>query len=694
MTDIAQNRLATTASPYLLQHAGNPVAWQPWDDQAIALARETGRPILLSVGYSACHWCHVMAHESFEDADTAEVMNAHFVNVKVDREERPDLDRIYQLAHQLLNQQGGGWPLTAFLDPDTLVPFFSGTYFPRTSRHGLPSFVDVLTRIATVFAERRDELREQGTRLSALFERLDDAADAENGSAENGGAEALWQAARATLGGQYDAAAGGFGRAPKFPMPAAVDALLQGWDQGRRRGDADREALDMVMTTLTRMARGGIYDHLGGGFCRYATDRHWHVPHFEKMLYDNAQLLSLYSDALGVAADPLFDHALSGTADWLLRELRHPDGGFYAALDADSEGAEGRYYVWRKPEVRRLLDDDEYLLVETLYGLDKPAGFEGTWILHRTDAWRSVVERLSLDPDTAARRLGAARAKLLAARETRPRPGLDDKVLAAWNGLAVRGLTDAALRRDRDDWLAAAEQAARFLRQRLYDEGTLYASWRQGQLGHPGFLDDYACVIDGLVALLSARWDDADAEFARALADTLLSRFEDADGGFFFTPHGQHDLFHRPKPIQDDALPAGNAVAARALSALGHLLGEPRYLDAAARTIDWALPRAAQYPAAHAALVTAARQVESGPEQIIIRGPADALGPWLAAARQGYHPRRAVFAVPYDRAATLPAQLPRLVSAELRQKVVAYRCDGLQCSAPVDDLAAFRALLA
>ena len=341
------NNLAGEASPYLAQHADNPVHWHPWGEAALNLARTENRPILLSIGYSACHWCHVMAHESFEHEATAEVMNERFVNIKVDREERPDLDRAYQLAHHLLTRQGGGWPLTAFLDPETLLPFFTGTYFPRTPRHGLPGFVDVLIRISDAWGERMEDIREQGDKLRAVVKQLD-GTKAESELAD----EALLATGREELGKLYDPQGGGFGNAPKFPMPGAVERLLRHWHLSRARGGpADREALDMVMTTLTKMARGGIFDHLGGGFCRYSTDREWMIPHFEKMLCDNGSLLALYADAMAVAPDALFEGALRDTADWMLREMQHPDGGYFAALDADSDGGEGRHYVWRRQEV-------------------------------------------------------------------------------------------------------------------------------------------------------------------------------------------------------------------------------------------------------------------------------------------------------------------------------------------------------
>ncbi|MEQ8858347.1 MAG: thioredoxin domain-containing protein [Pseudomonadales bacterium] len=680
------NRLGAETSPYLLQHADNPVNWQPWDEAALAEARSRQRPILLSIGYSACHWCHVMAHESFEDPAVAALMNEHFVNIKVDREERPDLDKVYQLAHQLLTQQPGGWPLTMFLDPDTLVPFFGGTYFPRTPRHQLPAFPDLLRRVAEVYGSRREDLATQGEKIADVLASLN---ATETGDApirqDPGAVKALLSAARAALAQNYDSADGGFGGAPKFPMPSTLDRLLRGWAVSRRDGEGDREALDMVMTTLTKMARGGIHDHLGGGFCRYATDARWMIPHFEKMLYDNGQLLRLYSDALAVGPDPLFEQAATGIASWMLREMRHPGGGFYAALDADSEGEEGQFYLWQRDAVRRLLDEDEYLVVETLYGLDKPANFEGRWNLHRYDSWASVAARLSLERALADALLDSARAKLLAAREQRVRPGLDDKILTAWNALAISGLAGAADRLQRPDWLRAAQDAVDFLRENAVLDGRLMAVWKDGRARFDAYLDDHAYLLDALLGLLSVAWRDRDLDFAISLADALLDRFEDPAGGFFFTASDHERLIYRPKPTLDDAVPPGNGIAARALQQLGHLLAEPRYLEAADRTIDWAQGLMEKLPSGHCTLLTALEAAHRPPDLIVIRGPRDALGPWLERARAGYHPWRQVYAIPYD-AERLPPYLPRLVSADFAARPVAYRCEGAQCSLPIEDL--------
>ncbi len=690
------NRLSAERSPYLKQHADNPVAWQPWDDQAIAAARASARPILLSIGYSACHWCHVMAHESFEDEATAAVMNAHFVNIKVDREERPDLDKVYQLAHQLLTQQTGGWPLTAFLDPDTLLPFFAGTYFPKTPRHQLPGFTDLLLRISETFQTKREDLNSQGEKVSEVLASLNAPREADGTEGEPAAGEpgmAHIQAAHEMLAAQYDPSEGGFGTAPKFPMPGTLARELRHWALNPELEDR-RETLDRVLTSLTKMARGGIYDHLGGGFFRYATDRKWMVPHFEKMLYDNGQLLTLYSEALAIGPDPLFAAALSETADWLLREMRDPAGGFYSALDADSEGQEGHFYLWRRDQVKKLTDETEYLVLETLYGLDKPANFEGRWNLHRYDAWRSVVERLSMDRAEADAVLASGRRKLLAARSERTAPGLDNKVLTSWNGLVIAGLAKAGTRSGRADWIAAAAGCVDFIRDSLWDGERLAATWVDGDARYAGYLDDYANLLLGLAALLAADWRTQDAQFARRLIETTLEHFEDKEqGGFFFTAHDHEALIYRPKPTLDDAQPPGNGAMAEALIRLGHLFGEPRYLDAAAATLRWAEPQIRRYPAGHCTLLSALELDLVGPEQIIIRGERAALAPWLEAARAGYHPARAVFGIPWEATDGLPAYLPKLVSAEQRAGVVAYRCAGMSCSLPITDLEVFKAEL-
>jgi len=683
------NRLGAESSPYLRQHADNPVHWQPWDDAALAEAKAQGKPILLSIGYSTCHWCHVMAHESFADESVAQVMNAHFVNIKVDREERPDLDKVYQTALQLLTQQGGGWPLTMFLDPNTRLPFFGGTYFPKTPRYQLPGFSDLLLRIKEVFETKSDELAEQGGKIQdTLDQMVPPLLDASVEDVE------VLRMARDALGEQYDNAEGGFGNAPKFPMPSNLQRVLRHWAHTRHVGGNDKDALDMVMISLTQMARGGIYDHLGGGFCRYSTDRKWMIPHFEKMLYDNAQLLSLYSDALKFGGDELFEAAIVETIGWLEREMLDAGGAFYAAIDADSEGEEGKFYVWRREQVKAALTDDEYLVVETLYGLDKPANFENKWNLHRHDSWRSVVQRLSLERDEANTLLASARAKLLAVRETRERPGTDTKILVAWNGLVMAGLADAGRQLRRNDWIERAQGVADFIRQACWQDEQLFATWQAGAPKHAGYLDDYAYLLYGLTSLLSARWRESDIAFAIEVADALLEKFQDAEnGGFYFTAHDHEQLIHRPKPTMDDALPPGNGIAAIALMRLGHLLGHTVYLDAAHNTLRWARAIMERVPVGHCTLLTALEDTVYAPQQVILRGPVEECAAWLEEIDQGYAPWRLSYVIPYDDTTTLPAYLPRLVGVEDQGRVTGFVCSGLECSLPVQDRAEFKGLI-
>ena len=510
----------------------------------------------------------------------------------------------------------------------------------------------------------------------------------DNGDQRLGDAELIDRAQR-QLEDRFDPQEGGFGSAPKFPMPAILERILRHQTHKRRAGNRDRGGLDMVMTTLTKMARGGIYDHLGGGFCRYATDRKWMVPHFEKMLFDNGQLLSLYSDALSLGPDALFAGAVRETAGWLIREMRHPDGGFFAALDADSEGEEGRFYLWRREKIRKLLTADEYLVVETLYGLDKLPNFEGKWNLHRYDAWRSVIERLSLQPDAANDLLASAKQRLFAERATRARPALDDKVLTAWNGLAIKGMAKAALALGEPAWLEAATQAADFIRERLWRDGVLFATWKGGVAKHRGYLDDYANMLDALLALLGAEWRDADARFAVDLANALIESFhDDAKGGFYFTAHQGERLIHRPKPTLDDAQPPGNGVAAQTLTRLGHLFGNAAWLQAAAGALDAARPLMERHPAGHCTLLSALEEQLHPGQQVILRGSSEALRDWRDALADGVRPWRQVYAIPAG-ATVIPPYLP----ASSAPEPVAFICSRASCSLPITSIAQLQSTL-
>jgi uncharacterized protein len=675
------NRLADETSPYLRQHADNPVDWYPWGEEALARAGREDRPILLSIGYAACHWCHVMAHESFEDPATAAVMNALFVNVKVDREERPDLDRIYQNAQQMLTGRGGGWPLTMFLTPEQ-VPFFGGTYFPPTPRHGLPAFKDLLERVAAFYRERKADIAEQNVRLlDALAE--NEALDAPGERLE----AAPIAAALAALREHYDAAHGGFGGAPKFPHPPNLERCLRA---AALHGDA--RAREMALHTLTRMARGGLYDQLGGGFARYSVDARWEIPHFEKMLYDNAQLLPLYADAARLTGTDAFDALLRESADWVAREMQDPRGGYYATLDADSEGEEGKYYVWTPDEVRALLTPEEYAVAAPRWGLDRPSNFEGhAWHLQAAREVAEIATALGIAPEAAAARLSTARTKLLAARERRVRPARDEKILTAWNGLMLGAMAKVGAHLGEPRYVDSAQRALDFLRAELWQDGRLHATWKDGCARLTAYLDDYADLAWGVLELLAVRFRAQDLAFTQALMDTALAHYwDDAAGGFFLTADDHEALIVRTRPLADDAMPAGNGVAARVLIRLGHLLGEARYLEAAERTLRAAWPRIVQMPIAHLTLIAALEEHLRAPTTVVLRGEEAALAPWRAVLDRDHAPDRLVLAIP-PHVRDLPGVLG---AAAPRGAAVAYVCRGTTCGPPVTTPEALRAALA
>ena len=650
------NRLAAETSPYLLQHADNPVHWQPWDETSLAQAREENRPILLSIGYSACHWCHVMAHESFENADVAAVMNRLFVNIKVDREERPDLDQIYQTAHQMLTQRTGGWPLTLFLTPDG-TPFFGGTYFPREPRYNLPGFADLCERVAEAFENRRSDIDTQNAELRRALAGTVPA----SGAVAEFNPKPLGQA-ELSLARSFDRIHGGFGGAPKFPHPTDLAFLL-------RRSDA--ASRQMALTTLTRMSEGGIYDQIGGGFSRYSVDERWEIPHFEKMLYDNGPLLGLCADAWAQTGDPLYSRVAEETATWVLREMQAPDGGYYSSLDADSEGEEGKYYVWDRGEVEALLTPQESALAIRRWGFADSPNFEGHY-------WHAkVAGHLSADE---APLLASARQKLFAAREQRIRPGRDDKVLTSWNALMIEGMAHAARVFERGDWLASAQRAMDFTRRTMWQDGRLLATAKDGRAHLDAYLDDHAFLLAALLELMQAEFRHEDLAFAVELADTLLARFEDREaGGFFFTAHDHEALIHRPKTGHDNATPAGNGVAAFALQRLGHLLGETRYLTAAERTLQLFWPQICHSPAGFGSLLLALEEALTPPDIIVLRGPAGQITEWQRAL--GAIPQRLVLALPNG----IP-DLPETLAKPESDCVNAWVCRGVTCSAPTANL--------
>ena len=677
MTDksFPPNALADETSPYLLQHANNPVAWHPWGDEALELARTEGKPILLSVGYSACHWCHVMAHESFEDEETAALMNRYFINIKVDREERPDLDKIYQTAQQLLTGRTGGWPLTMFLMPEDRTPFFGGTYFPPEPRHGLPGFKTLLTRIHQVYQDEQPALAEQNTAFIKALEQTQTSEPAGAGThLDTGPVDAcVEQLARA-----FDRRDGGFGGAPKFPHPVNLELLLC-----QHARTADTSSLDMACFTLEKMAEGGIYDHVGGGFCRYSVDAHWRIPHFEKMLYDNGPLLALYANAWHISGHELFRQAARGTAAWVMREMQSAEGGYFSSLDADSEGEEGKFYTWEPGEVQRLLSEAEFDDFARYSGLDKPDNFEGRWHLYVAESPEAIAGASGTDSDEIQQRLQSAREKLFREREKRVRPGLDDKILTSWNALMLKGMSVAATRLEEPEYYRSALRCLEFIHTRLWDGNRLAATCKDGRAHLNAYLDDYAFLIDAIIHLLACRWSGKWLGFAMQLADTLLEQFFDSDaGGFFFTSHDHETLLQRRKDFTDDSLPSGNGMAALALLNLGHLTGRQDYLEAAEKTLKTAWGLLQRMPHACAALLAALLEYDDPRRVIILRGREETIGAWQRQLGPMLDVRSLVFAIP-----STEQDLPDLINEKKTdQAATAFVCTGFTCLEPISEL--------
>jgi uncharacterized protein len=670
------NRLQQETSPYLQQHAHNPVDWYPWGPEALERARREGKPILLSVGYSACHWCHVMAHESFEDEATARLMNELFVNIKVDREERPDIDRIYQMAQHLITQRNGGWPLTMFLSHEGQHPFFGGTYFPREARHGLPAFADILKRVAEYYRDHQDDLRKQNDGLMAAFNELMPPAPA----GEVKLSDAPLKLCRAHLQQSFDSNYGGFGNAPKFPHPKTLERLLRDWHATTRAEEPDLQALYMATLTLRRMGEGGIYDQLGGGFSRYSVDGHWMIPHFEKMLYDNGALLSVYAEAAVATGDDFYARIASETADWLIRDMQSPEGGFYSSYDADSEGHEGKFYVWDRAEIRAVLTPEEAAVFEPRFGFDRKPNFEGKWHLHVFRSRESAANEAQVDGNTARARLDSARAKLLAVRGKRVWPGRDDKILTSWNALTIRGMATAALALGRPELADSATRALDFIRRTLWRDGRLLATYKDGRAHLNAYLDDYVYLADAILELQQVRFRPDELAFAGELVEAVLEHFRDASGGgFFFTSDDHEALIHRTKAFNDDAIPAGNGIGASMLLRLGHLLGEPRYLEAAEQTLRAGWLAMERYPHGHVSMLNALEEVLTPPTIVILRGEPAAMQDWQHELAKLYDPHRLVIGIPSD-ATNLPAAF---ADKAPRDRCVAYVCRASTCSAPI-----------
>jgi uncharacterized protein YyaL (SSP411 family) len=677
------NRLARESSPYLLQHANNPVDWYPWGEEALAKARAEDKPIFLSIGYSACHWCHVMEHESFENEHTAALMNEQFVNIKVDREERPDLDAIYMDAVVALTGHGG-WPMSVFLTPEG-VPFYGGTYFPPAPRYGMASFEQVLQSVAHAYHHRKEDIKNNG---AALLSRMSPALSLQ---AEGSLDPAVPELALQTLSRDFDHTYGGFRGAPKFPQPMTYDFLLRTYHRNRRAA-----VLEMVELTLHKMAQGGMYDQLGGGFHRYSVDAHWLVPHFEKMLYDNALLARLYLHAYQLTGQAFYRRIVEETLDYVLREMTHVDGGFYSTQDADSEGEEGKFFIWTPAEVKAILGQEEGDIFCQAYDITPGGNFEGRSILNIPVPFETVAQQLNLPLERLEDILRRGRAKLFAEREKRVKPGRDEKIITAWNGLMLAALAEAARVLDRADYGQAAVRNAEFILSTLRKDGRLFRTWKAelGQAKLMGYLEDYAYYADGLLALYQTTFEPRWFQEARALMEVVLDHFRDPEGGFFDTADDHEQLVARPKGLQDNATPCGNSMAVRVLLMLAAYTGQAKYEAAAIPTLTALQAAMSQYPSAFAYWLGSVEFVLAQPKEIALIGPLEEEEGRRMLQRlfEPYRPNQVVAAAAEDQT----AGHPELVEARPAQngRTTAYVCQRFTCKRPVTTAAELEQLLA
>lgn len=686
------NRLQHETSPYLLQHADNPVDWYAWGEEAFQRAKAEDKPILLSVGYSACHWCHVMAHESFEHEATAKIMNEWFVNVKVDREERPDVDDIYMQAVQAINNGHGGWPMTVFMLPDGR-PFYGGTYYPLEPRQGMPAFRQVLQAVYDAYNDRRDDLEQQASNLAQAMDR-----STLNLPQDDSGLDlSLLDKATKGIKQNFDSRHGGFGSAPKFPNPMNLEYLLRDYE---RTGDAD--TLHIITHTLKKMAHGGIYDQIGGGFHRYSVDAIWLVPHFEKMLYDNAQLSRLYLHAYQVTGDDFFKTIAEDIYDYILREMTAPEGGFYSTTDADSEGEEGKFFVWSVDELKAalepILDDmpDAYTVAVEYFGASAGGNFEGTNILNVPNDEAVVAERLNITVEALQEKLTAIKDRLYAVRTSRVHPALDDKILTAWNGMMLASLAEAARVLGRDDYLAASERAGDFLLDNLRNaDGRLLRTYKNGTAKLNAYLEDYANLIDAMLELYQSTFVEKWFDEARRLADVVLEHFRAEDGGFFDTSDDHEKLIVRPRQLQDNATPSGNSMMAKQLIRLSAYTGDAKYDEAARQVIHPLLPALQSYPQAFGeALNTADMLIRGLSEVAIVGSPVKSeTKALLAQIREVYRPNviTALARENVDGETNIPLLNYRMMRDN---QPTVYVCQNFACKMPVTTAEAMAELLA
>jgi len=671
------NRLINETSPYLLQHAHNPVEWYAWGDEAFARARDENKPVLLSIGYSACHWCHVMEHESFENEAIAKLMNENFVNIKVDREERPDLDQIYMNAVQMMTHHGG-WPMTVFLTPEG-VPFYGGTYFPPEDRYNMPGFPRVLLSVANAYHERNDEVTKNAVALLTELRRV--------GTATQGSdilSPSLLDAAFSAAVKNYDRTNGGFGGAPKFPPAMTLEFLMRVFHRTK-----DQSAMDIVLQTSEKMARGGIYDQLGGGFHRYSTDAQWLVPHFEKMLYDNALLSRQYLHLYQLTHDELARDVVAGTLDYVVREMTDPEGGFYSTQDADSEGHEGKFFVWTKEEIDAALGAENARPFSAYFNVTQEGNFEGKNILNVTRSLDEVAAAENVPVENLSSVINESVRRLFQLRESRIKPDRDEKILTAWNGLMLASFAEAAAVLMRDDYLRVARANAGFVLENLYRDGLLLRTYKDGKAKLNGYLEDYAFFIDGLLALFETssefKWFDA----ARELTDTMIEEFwDEADGGFFFTGKSHEELIVRSKDFYDNATPSGNSVAAEVLLRLSVLTGDEKYQRLAVAIFRLNATAMTRYPQGFGRALCALDFYFSSPKEIVVIGePGSEDKQQLAdVIWQNYLPNKVVLQASEADARERQQSIPLLEGRKmLNGRATAFVCEQYSCKQPVTE---------
>jgi len=674
------NHLINETSPYLLQHAHNPVDWYPWGEEAFEKARRENKPVLLSIGYSACHWCHVMAHESFEDEQIAKLMNDNFVNIKVDREERPDLDQIYMNAVQMMSQHGG-WPMTVFLTPDA-VPFYGGTYFPPQDRYNMPGFPRVLVGMAEAYRDKQDDIRETGTSLVNELRRLSVTTGSDHPIEPE-----LLDAAYTGIAKGYDSVNGGFGGAPKFPPAMTLEFLLRTY---MRTGK--EEALGIVDHTCRKMANGGMYDQLGGGFHRYSTDSRWLVPHFEKMLYDNALLSRLYLHYFQGSQESFARETAEGILDYVLREMTHPDGGFYSTQDADSEGHEGKFFVWDIDEIRKTLGARDAGLFSSYYNITESGNFEGKNILNVTRPPVAVAVAHNLTESVLLASLNESKRKLFDLREQRVKPDRDEKILTAWNGLMMASFAEAGVILNRPDYTNAARRNAEFVLSNLRRDGALLRTWKDGVAKFNAYLEDYAFLVEGLVTLFETTGEFRWLKESLALTGLMIEEFwDDESSGFYFTGKSHENLIVRSKDYFDNATPSGNSVAALVLLRLATLTNNDRYRNLAIATLSEMADQLRRYPSGFGYALSAVDFLLSTPKEIAIVGknPAD-FSALLTEAWRPYLPNKVVAPGIVDQPEAAEV-VPLLENRPLLNDLAtAYVCEHYTCQQPVTELTALR----